>query len=77
MLPFDEHYFDAHVSLAVLEHIPRDVLSDIFVEAKRLVRPKGVIIHKIDYADHFSYSDKRISAINFFKFNEHDFSLLA
>lgn len=77
MLPFDDDYFDAHVSYTVLEHIPRDVLRDIFVEAKRLVRPAGVIIHNIDYTDHFSHSDKRISAINFLKFDERDFARLA
>jgi len=77
MLPFDDDYFDAHVSYTVLEHIPRDVLRDIFVEAKRVVRLAGVIIHEIDYSDHFSHSDKRISAINFLKFNERDFARLA
>ena len=77
ILPFDDDYFDAHVSYTVLEHIPRDVLRDIFIEAKRIVRPAGVILHNIDYTDHFSHSDKRISAINFLKFNERDYARLA
>lgn len=77
MLPFDDGYFDAHVSYNVLEHIPRSVLKDIFIEAKRLVRLSGVILHKIDYTDHFSHSDKRISEINFLRFNERDYDRLA
>ena len=76
-LPFDNDYFDAHVSYTVLEHIPRDVLRDIFIEAKRIVRPAGVILHNVDFTDHFSHSDRHISAINFLKFNECDYDRLA
>lgn len=77
MLPFDDNYFDAHISYTVLEHIPREILKDIFEEAKRIVRPSGAMIHNIDYSDHFSHSDKHISAINFLKYSRDEFNLMA
>ena len=77
MLPFSENYFDAHISYTVLEHIPRNIIYSIFNEAKRLVRRNGVIIHNIDYTDHFSHSDSSISVVNFLKFSEKKFSRLA
>lgn len=76
-LPFEENYFDAHVSYTVLEHIPPDILYQIFMEAKRVVRSEGVLIHNIDYTDHFAHSDKTISLINFLKFSSNSFAALA
>lgn len=77
LLPIHDNYFDAHVSFTVLEHIPREILVGIFYEAKRLVRPGGLLVHNIDFTDHFSHSDKHISAIHFLKFSELDFARLA
>ena len=77
MLPFEDDYFDAHISYTVLEHIPRNIIINIFSEAKRIVRPGGVAIHNIDYTDHFAYSDQKISKIHFLRYTDSEFKRLA
>jgi hypothetical protein len=54
-----------HTSYTVFEHIPSDVLRRILEEGNRIIRNDGLFVHRIDYSDHFSHSDKSISAINF------------
>lgn len=39
------------------------------LEGNRVVRPDGAFIHRIDYSDHFSHSDKSITPVNFLKFS--------
>lgn len=65
-----ENQIDYHTSYTVFEHIPREILQAILTEGNRLMRPGGLFVHRIDYSDHFSHSDKSISAINFLQFNE-------
>ena len=65
-----EKTIDYHTSYTVLEHIPPEVLMGIFREGNRLVKDSGLFVHKIDYSDHFSHSDKNISAINFLSYDE-------
>jgi SAM-dependent methyltransferase len=61
---------DYHTSNTTLEHIPPEMLPDILKEGDRLLRPDGLFIHRIDYSDHFSHSDRRISPINFLRYSE-------
>lgn len=63
---------DYHVSFTVLEHIPPETIADIFVEGRRLLARDGLFVHCIDFTDHFSHSDRSISAVNFLQFNERD-----
>ena len=60
---------DFHTSYTVMEHIPSDVLSRILTEGRRLMRPGGMAVHGIDYSDHFSHSDPKITAVNFLRFS--------
>ena len=68
---------DFHVSITVFEHIPANVLIDILKEGNRIVKKGGLFIHKIDYSDHFSHSDKSISSINFLKYSDEKWGKLA
>jgi hypothetical protein len=61
---------DFHTSYTVLEHIPPEVLSQILDEGNRIVRADGLFVHRIDYSDHFSHSDRTISSINFLQYSE-------
>ncbi len=61
---------DYHSSYWVFEHIPPNVLRDILQEGNRILRPDGLCVHRIDYSDHFSHSDPRISAINFLQYSQ-------
>lgn len=65
---------DFHTSNNVFEHIPIQVLKSILDEGNRMVNADGLFVHKIDYSDHFSHSDKNISAINFLKYSDDEWS---
>ncbi|WP_129677266.1 methyltransferase domain-containing protein [Candidatus Chloroploca sp. Khr17] len=53
-----ERSIDLHFSVTTLEHIPYNILTDIFTEAKRILRLDGLAIHFIDPSDHFQHQDK-------------------
>jgi hypothetical protein len=59
---------DFHTSYTVFEHIPPEILRKIIKEGNRIINDNGLFIHRIDYSDHFTYSDKRISTINFLQY---------
>ena len=62
---------DCFYSIDTLEHIPREPLREIFVEATRILKPGGLSIHFIDYSDHYARGEK-ISRFNFLTFAEHE-----
>jgi hypothetical protein len=68
---------DFHTSHAVLEHIPLGILTEILLEGNRVIRDNGLFIHKVDYSDHFSHSDRTISAINFLQYEDSEWSKFA
>jgi SAM-dependent methyltransferase len=72
-----DNSIDYHISTNVLEHIPREVLRNIFIEAKRILKDKGIAIHFIDRSDHFQHQDNSISRINFLRFSDNDWANIA
>jgi SAM-dependent methyltransferase len=68
---------DLHFSFSVFEHIPVDVLSRILAEAYRVLRPGGVLYHRIDCRDHFCDCDSSITSVNFLRFSKTEWSFLA
>lgn len=68
---------DIHFSNTVLEHISRNDLLEILAEGKRILKPDGIFIHNIDLSDHFAHTDSSISKINFLKYNQATWNLLA
>jgi hypothetical protein len=61
---------DYYVSYNVLEHVEREAMTRIFHEGNRIVKGDRLFVHRIDYSDHFSHSDRSISAINFLQFSD-------
>ena len=76
-LDLSAHTIDYHVSYAVLQHIPPDILRNIITEARRLLKPGGLFVHWIDLSDHFSHGDHSISSVNFLRFSEKEWDRLA
>lgn len=72
-----EEHIDFHTSYTVFEHIPPDILADILREGNRVIKNNGLFIHRIDYSDHFSHSDKNISAINFLQYSDNEWAKYA
>jgi SAM-dependent methyltransferase len=68
---------DYHVSYAVMEHIPGATIAAILAEARRLLRPDGLLVHVIDPSDHFSHEDGSITTVNFLRFGEREWQRLA
>jgi SAM-dependent methyltransferase len=68
--PFDANSFDFHVSCNVFEHIPPHELRSILVEANRITKPDGLLIHRVDHTDHFSHYDSRLSQIHFLQYSD-------
>ncbi|HEX7574175.1 MAG TPA: class I SAM-dependent methyltransferase, partial [Bacteroidota bacterium] len=76
-LEISPHTIDYHVSYAVLQHIPPDILRSIIAESRRLLKPGGLSVHWIDLSDHFSHGDHSISAVNFLRFSEKEWDRLS
>jgi len=66
----ETHCADFHVSLNVFEHLPPDDLHGIVLEANRIIKPSGLLIHRVDHTDHFSHFDSELSPINFFRYSD-------
>ena len=69
-LPIADESVDYHVSNNVLEHIPPDPLRRVLADGKRVVRPGGLLVHRVDFVDHFSEDDDSISSINFLQYSD-------
>ena len=61
---------DCAVSVETLEHIPRDDIRAILKELRRVLRPDGLALMKIDYGDHFKGFDPSISSFNFLTYSD-------
>jgi len=77
LLNISTGFVDYYVSHNVLEHIHKKVIKSILSEGVRVLSKDGMFIHRIDYSDHFSHSDKSISAINFLQYSDFLWSLYA
>lgn len=71
--PFPENIFDACISTNTLEHIPKDEIVKIFKILRVVIKPDGLISAIIDYSDHYSHTDCKISRLNFLKFSDVEF----
>ncbi len=64
---------DVVTSRACLEHIPPEVIQEIFHESYRLLKPEGVACHLVDHSDHWQHGDKNLSRVNFLKYPDSQF----
>jgi len=60
---------DIHFSVNVLEHIPSAKLTDIFSEAYRVLKPKGLLWHGVDTSDEFAAIDPQVTHFNCLKYS--------
>ena len=57
-------------STNTLEHIPVADIRLILKECRRLLKKDGIISFIIDYKDHYSYCDPKITVYNFLKYTD-------
>lgn len=60
---------DCITSTHVLEHIRREDITSILRECHRILRDDGVAACRIDYMDHYSHFDSRVSVYNFLRYS--------
>ncbi|MBP8811790.1 MAG: class I SAM-dependent methyltransferase [Kofleriaceae bacterium] len=65
---------DIVFSNSVLEHVPAEVIAAIFAESKRLLPPRGVMIHGVNCGDHYAYSDKSINQLHYLTYSSARFA---
>ena len=58
-IPLGSDSIDLCHSGGVLEHYPRNKLSDFLAECYRILRPGGVASHVFDHRDHLHHADHR------------------
>lgn len=66
---------DCVTSTNTLEHIGPEDIRLILRECHRVLRPGGVVSFRIDFQDHYSYFDRRISAYNFLRYSDRSWRL--
>jgi SAM-dependent methyltransferase len=60
---------DAILSSNVLEHVAAADLTRVHVEAKRVLRPGALAVHRFNPQDHFAAGDSSITGANFLQFS--------
>jgi hypothetical protein len=75
-LPLESDSIDLISSNNTFEHIYPEILEDILLEFKRVLRPGGMMSHFIDMSDHFAHLDNSITIYNFLRFSERQWSLI-
>jgi SAM-dependent methyltransferase len=68
--PFAAGSFDLISSGTVLEHVPKPDIEAILTECKRILREDGVVAFRIDYQDHYSYFDPKVSVYDFLQYTD-------
>jgi len=66
---------DCISSTDTLEHIPPEDIAKILQECHRILSEDGVLSFVIDYDDHYSYFDPKISKYNFLRYSDHRWAL--
>lgn len=75
-LPLETDSADLISSNNTFEHIYPEVLKDILLEFKRILRPGGMMSHFIDMSDHFAHLDKSINIYHFLRFSKKQWALI-
>lgn len=61
----------------MLEHIPKNIIKDISLEAERILKPGSAAVLFVDLSDHFQHLDRSISRINFLRFSAEEWQRIA
>lgn len=67
-LQFADDTFDLITTTSVLEHVPAETIPAILTECFRVMKPGGIMVHVIDYSDHYAHSDGGINNYNYLQF---------
>lgn len=60
---------DVVFSNSVLEHVPGPVIEACLVEARRILRPGGIVFHSVNCGDHYAYVDRSIDQLHYLRYS--------
>ena len=63
---------DLVFSNSVLEHVPGPVITEIYAEAWRVLRPGGIMFHAVNCGDHYAYTDPAIDQLHYLQYSERE-----
>ena len=63
---------DVVYSNSVLEHVPGPTIERCFDEARRILRPNGVMFHSANCGDHYAYVDRAITQLNYLRYSDRE-----
>jgi SAM-dependent methyltransferase len=66
----DTNTVDVVFSNSVLEHVPPLVIDELYAEALRILRPRGVMFHSVNCGDHYAYVDRNINQLNYLGYSD-------
>jgi len=62
--------YDMCISTAALEHFKISNLKEYLNDLKNVLKTDGLISSIIDYSDHYSHTDSKISSLNYLSYSE-------
>ena len=62
--------FDMCISTTALEHFSIKDIKNYLQDLKKVLTINGLVSSAIDYSDHYSHTDKKISELNYLKFSK-------
>ncbi len=66
---------DLVFSNSVLEHVSAGVLSRMFHETARILKPGCATFHAVNCGDHYAYIDPKVSQLHYLRFSETEWRL--
>ena len=74
MAPFSlknlEREYDMCISTTALEHFKISDLKEYLSDLKNILKRGGLVSSIIDYSDHYSHTDSKISNLNYLKYSK-------
>lgn len=63
---------DVVFSNSVLEHVPGPVIAACLAEARRILRPRGLVFHSVNCGDHYAYVDRSIDQLHYLRYSDRE-----
>ena len=65
---------DMVFSNSVLEHVPPEVITALYTESRRILRPGGLMFHSVNCGDHYAYVDRRLHQLHYLQYSSRAWS---
>lgn len=70
-----ERSVDLVFSNSVLEHVPPDLIAEIFQESRRILADTGLMYHGVNCGDHYAYFDTSITQLHYLRYSDAEWSM--